>query len=63
MQPLILVNSSVLVTVSVQLGDTSNHVTVDGADSIDVSGDWNTVTYHSGSPRITNTTDNTVQQG
>jgi hypothetical protein len=48
---------------SLTVGDTSNHVTVDSADSIDVSGDWNTVTYHSGSPRITNTADNTVQQG
>jgi hypothetical protein len=48
---------------SLMVGDTSNHVTVDSADSIDVSGDWNTVTYHSGSPRITNTADNTVQQG
>jgi hypothetical protein len=48
---------------SLMVGDTSNHVTVDSADSIDVSGSWNTVIYHSGSPTITNTAGNTVQQG
>lgn len=42
----------------------NNHVTVDAADVIDVGGIDNGVTYHSGSPQITNNgIDNTVQQG
>ncbi len=41
-----------------------NKVTLDSADSINVSGYNNTVTYHSGAPKITNSGySNTIQQG
>lgn len=36
----------------------ANHVTVDSADSIDIFGDDNEVTYHSGYPRINKTGNN-----
>ncbi|OBH11417.1 DUF3060 domain-containing protein [Mycobacterium sp. E1747] len=37
-----------------------NHVAADSADTIDVFGDDNAVTYHSGSPRIEKTGNNNV---
>ncbi len=41
-----------------------NHVTVDSVDAIDVDGIHNVVTYHSGSPKVTQRNNqNTVQQG
>jgi hypothetical protein len=41
-----------------------NKVTVDSADSINVSGYNNTVTYHSGTPKVTDSGySNTIQQG
>jgi hypothetical protein len=42
----------------------ANHVTVDSADTISVSGDDNVIIYHSGSPIINKTgNNNTVSQG
>jgi hypothetical protein len=42
----------------------ANHVTVDSADTISVSGDDNAMIYHSGSPTINKTgNNNTVSQG
>ncbi|WP_051574538.1 DUF3060 domain-containing protein [Mycobacterium sp. URHB0044] len=40
-----------------------HHVTVDSADAIDVNGLRNTVIYHSGSPQISGSAQNSVQQG
>ena len=41
-----------------------NSITVDAVDSIDASGFNNKVTYHSGTPKISNSGDsNVVQQG
>ena len=41
-----------------------NKVTLDSADSINISGYNNVVTYHSGAPKITNSGySNTIQQG
>jgi hypothetical protein len=42
----------------------NNHVTVDTADSIQVNGIDNVITYHSGTPQIANRgLDNSVRQG
>ena len=42
----------------------ASHVTVDSADSISASGDYNAVIYHSGSPTINKTgNNNTVSAG
>ncbi|MDT5256913.1 MAG: hypothetical protein QOD10_1993 [Mycobacterium sp.] len=49
---------------SVAISSFSDNVTVDSVDSINVSGDWNVVTYHSGAPKITDSGhSNKIQQG
>lgn len=48
---------------SVSVDGVIHHVTIDSADSIDVDGIHNVVTYHSGSPKVTNSGQNTVRQG
>jgi hypothetical protein len=48
---------------SVSVDGVIHHVTIDSADAIDVDGIHNVVTYHSGSPKITNSGLNTVAQG
>ena len=41
-----------------------HHITVDSVDTIDIGGIHNVVTYHSGSPKVTNRNGlNTVAQG
>jgi hypothetical protein len=49
---------------SLKVSGNDNHVTVDSADTITATGNGNTVTYHSGSPKITKGGISvTVQQG
>jgi hypothetical protein len=49
---------------SLKVAAYDNQVQVDSVDTIDVSGYSNTVTYHSGSPKITQSGyDITVKQG
>ncbi|OBH86570.1 hypothetical protein A5681_15210 [Mycobacterium scrofulaceum] len=49
---------------SLSVTGVQNGITVDAVDSIDVSGLSNKITYHSGTPKITNSgSANVVQQG
>jgi hypothetical protein len=49
---------------SLTVNGMKNTVTVDASDSIDASGMNNRVTYHSGSPKVSNSgVDNVVAQG
>jgi hypothetical protein len=49
---------------SVAISSFTDNVTVDSVDSINVSGDSNVVTYHSGTPKITDSGHyNKIQQG
>lgn len=49
---------------SVSVAGHGNHVTIDRTDAISASGTDNVVTYHWGSPKISNAgTSNTVKQG
>ncbi|WP_232327125.1 DUF3060 domain-containing protein [Mycobacterium sherrisii] len=61
------VSNTVIVTghcTSVSVAGKENRVTIDSADAISISGVGNVMTYHWGSPLITNTgTSNTVGQG
>ncbi len=49
---------------SIAIGSYDNHVTVDSVDTVTVSGYSNDVTYHQGTPKVTNSGyDNTIHQG
>jgi hypothetical protein len=50
--------------VSLRVAGYNNRVVVDSTDSINVSGDGNVVTYHSGTPKIADSGHyNKIQQG
>jgi hypothetical protein len=61
------VSNTVVITghcTSLTVSGVQNSITVDAVDTIDASGFNNKVTYHSGTPKITNVGDsNVVQQG
>jgi Protein of unknown function (DUF3060) len=61
------ISNTVVITghcASLSVSGVQNAITVDAVDSIDASGLDNKVTYHSGTPKITNSGDsNVVQQG
>jgi Protein of unknown function (DUF3060) len=48
---------------SVSVDGVIHHVTIDSADTIDVDGVHNVVTYHSGAPNVTDSGMNSVKQG
>jgi Protein of unknown function (DUF3060) len=48
---------------SVSVDGVIHHVTIDSADTIDVDGIHNVVTYHSGTPKVTDSGMNSVKQG
>jgi hypothetical protein len=49
---------------SLAISSYNNKVTVDSVDAITVSGYGNTITYHSGKPKVTDSGyDNNIQQG